>query len=220
MNWRRDSHRRDPLRKSALSGGSRGNAKSEENDTPFTDIQLIEGVFDDAPKQQVIEKITKTVKTEEPMTLATKHMEDPILSHNAIPSATWSSGGAAYDEISRGILDAIEHCTNRLAPSPDGHVLDVATGTGWAARRLAARGFRVTGVDFAPDMLATAEDLAGTRNLDIAFELGDAEALPYPDASFDAVMSSFGIMFVQRPEDAAAEIARVCKPGGRIALAT
>lgn len=154
------------------------------------------------------------------MTLATGHREDAVRSHNAIPSATWSSAGRAYDEVSRGILDAIEHCTNRLAPAEDGHVLDVATGTGWAARRLAERGFSVTAVDFAPDVLAAAEELAGARNLDIAFELGDAEALPYADASFDAVLSSFGIMFVQRPEDAAAELARVCKPGGRIALAT
>ena len=154
------------------------------------------------------------------MTHATGTRDAPIRSHNATPSATWSSGGGAYDEISRGILDAIEHCTNRLTPPRDGHVLEVATGTGWAARRLAARGLRVTGVDFAPDMLGAAKDMADARNLDITFDLGDAEALPYPDASFDAVMSSFGIMFVQRPEDAAAEIARVCKPGGRIALAT
>lgn len=153
------------------------------------------------------------------MTLTGETREDAIRSHNATPSATWSSAGGAYDEISRGILDAIEHCTNRLAPPPGGHVLDVATGTGWAARRLAERGIRVTGVDFAPAMLAAARELAGARKLDIAFELGDAEALPYADATFDAVISSFGVMFVQRPEDAAAEMARVCKPGGRIALA-
>lgn len=154
------------------------------------------------------------------MTLANKHRDDVVRSHNATPSATWSSAGGTYDEVSRGILDAIEHCTNRLAPSPGAHILDVATGTGWTARRLADRGLTVTGVDFAADMLATADKLAGARNLDIAFELGDAESLPYADASFDAVISTFGVMFVQRPEDAAAELARVCKPGGRIALAT
>jgi len=153
------------------------------------------------------------------MTLTLENREDAIRSHNATPSATWSSAGGAYDEISRGILDAIEHCINRLAPPRGGRVLDVATGTGWAARRLAEQGFQVTGVDFAPEVLTAANDLAVARKLDIAFELADAEALPYADASFDAVISSFGIMFVQRPEDAAAEIARVCKPGGRIALA-
>jgi SAM-dependent methyltransferase len=154
------------------------------------------------------------------MTLATRRRGETIRSHNATPSATWSSGGGAYDEVSRGILDAIEHGIERLDPPRGGHVLDVATGTGWAARRMAARGCTVTGVDFAPDMLGAAEEMAAARNLDIAFDLGDAEALPYPDAAFDAVFSSFGIMFVQRPEDAAAELARVCKPGGRIALAT
>lgn len=154
------------------------------------------------------------------MTLAAKHREGAIRDHNATPSATWSSGSRTYDEISRGILDAVEHCTNRLAPPRDGRILDVATGTGWAARRLAERGFNVTGVDFAREMLAVGEELAGARHLDITFELGDAEALPFADASFDAVISSFGVMFVQRPEDAAAELARVCKPGGRIALAT
>lgn len=153
------------------------------------------------------------------MTTATDTLDNPIRSHNETLSATWSSPGGAYDEVSRGILDAIEHCANRLTPPRGGRALDVATGTGWAARRLAERGVRVTGVDFAPEMLAAAKEMAGARNLDISFELGDAEALPYPDASFDAVISSFGIMFVQRPEDAAAEIARVCRPGGRIALA-
>lgn len=125
------------------------------------------------------------------MTHATDILDHPIRSHNATPSATWSRPGGAYDEISRGILDAIEHCTNRLAPPRDGRVLDVATGTGWAARRLAERGVRVTGVDFAPDLLAAAKEMAA-RDIDITFELGDAEALPYPDASFDAVMSKSG----------------------------
>lgn len=154
------------------------------------------------------------------MTLATDPRKSAIRSHNATPAATWSSGGHAYDEISRGILDAIEHGINRLAPKPGERILDVATGTGWTTRRLAERGFDVTGVDFAPEVLAAAKELAAARNLDIAFDLGDAEELPYPDASFDAVISTFGVMFVQRPEDAAAELARVCRPGGRLALTT
>src|SRR6056297_1241087 len=158
--------------------------------------------------------------TEDTMTHATDIPDTPIRSHNATPSATWSSPGGAYDEISRGILDAIEHCTNRLAPPRGGRVLDVATGTGWAARRLAEQGWRVTGVDFAPDMLTAARGMRLARHPALEFHLGDAEALPFPDASFDAVMSSFGVMFVQRPEDAATELARVCKPGARLALAT
>ncbi len=140
--------------------------------------------------------------------------------HNAGPSATWSSAGRAYDEISRGIADAIEHTIERLAPRPGERVLDVATGTGWTARRIAERNLDVTGVDFAPEVVAAARAIARARNLDIAFDDGDAEALPYADASFDGVISTFGVMFVQRPEDAAREMARVCRKGGRLALAT
>jgi SAM-dependent methyltransferase len=153
------------------------------------------------------------------MSLATKTREAAIQPHNAAPSATWSAGGRAYDEVSRGILDAIEHCINRLRPSPGERILDVATGTGWAARRLAERGFGVTGVDFAPDVVAAAREFASARGLDIDFDVGDAEALHYPDGAFDAVLSTFGVMFVQRPQAAAAEFARVCRPGGRLALA-
>ena len=152
------------------------------------------------------------------MTLALQSAGSAIRPHNATPSAVWSSAGRAYDEVSRGIADAIEHGINRLAPAPQERILDVATGTGWTARRLADRGFDVTAVDFAPDVVAAARAFAGSRGLDIAFDDGDAELLPYPDASFDAVISTFGVMFVQRPEDAAAELARVCRPGGRLAL--
>lgn len=153
------------------------------------------------------------------MTLANVTAETRVQPHNAVPSATWSSAGAAYDEVSRGISDAIEHCINRLEPKTDERLLDLATGTGWTARRLADRGFDVTACDFAPDVVTAAEEYASTRNLDIVFHEGDAEALPYVDGAFDALISTFGVMFVQRPEDAAAELARVLRPGGRLALA-
>lgn len=153
------------------------------------------------------------------MSPASKSLERTILPHNEVPSTTWSSGGAAYDEVSRGIADAIDHCINRLYPSPDDRILDVATGTGWTARRLADRGFNVTGVDMAPDLLDAAREYAEARGLDVTFDQGDAEALPYSDDAFDAVISTFGVMFVQRPEDAARELARVCRSGGRVALA-
>ena len=143
-----------------------------------------------------------------------------IRPHNTAPSNTWSSAGAAYDEVSRGILDAIEHAINRLEPKQGETILDLATGTGWGARRLAERGFKVIASDFAPDVLAAGQQIATARNLDITFEQGDAEDLTYPDNAFDAILSTFGVMFVQRPEDAASEIARICKPGGRMVLAT
>ncbi len=153
------------------------------------------------------------------MNIAAEPGASPIHSHNAGPSTVWSAGGAAYDEVSRGILDAIEHTINRLNPGPGARILDVATGTGWAARRLAERGHQVTGVDFAPDMLAPARQQASARGLDIQFVEGDAEDLPFADGEFDAVISTFGVMFAQQPDDAAAELARVCRPGGRLALA-
>lgn len=152
------------------------------------------------------------------MSLAVQTQSPAIRPHNAGPSAVWSSAGRAYDEVSRGIADAIEHGIERLAPQPGERVLDVATGTGWAARRLAERDAKVTAVDFAPDVLRAGEDLAAARNLPITFQLGDAEALPFKDGVFDAVLSTLGVMFVQRPEDAARELARVCRRGGRLGL--
>ena len=153
------------------------------------------------------------------MTLSQETLERPIRTHNAGPAAAWSSGGAAYDEISRGICDAIEHGVTRLEVAPGAPVLDLATGTGWTARRLAALGAEVTAVDFAPDMLAAAQALATAEGRKVTVVEGDAEALPFSDGAFDRIISTFGVMFVQRPEDAAAELARICRPGGRLVLA-
>lgn len=153
------------------------------------------------------------------MSHAFKEQEYPIRPHNAVASSVWSAGGPDYDEVSRGIADAIEHCINRLEPRFGEKILDLATGTGWTARRLADRGFDVTAVDFAADVVAAGARYAAARNLAIDFLQGDAEALEFPDDSFDAVISTFGVMFVSHPEDAAAELARVIRPGGRMALA-
>ncbi len=148
------------------------------------------------------------------------NIDTPIIrEHNAGPSAVWSSAGRAYDEVSRGIADAIEHCVERLAPQTGEQILDVATGTGWTARRVADFGADVTGMDFAPDVVEAAKAISAARNYGIHFEQGDAEAMAYGDAAFDAVISTFGVMFVQRPEDAARELGRVIKKGGRLGLA-
>ncbi len=147
-------------------------------------------------------------------------MGESILQHNQGPAAVWSSGGANYDQISRQIASALEHCVERLAPQPGERILDVATGTGWTSRLLARRGARVTGCDFAADALATARTLAQAEHLDITYDLGDAERLPYADAQFDAVVSTCGVMFASHQEAAAVELARVCRPGGRLALVT
>jgi SAM-dependent methyltransferase len=147
-------------------------------------------------------------------------METGIQPHNQKPASVWSAGGAAYDEISRGISDSIEHCVVRLAPKPGERILDLATGTGWTSRRVAARGAQVVGVDIAQDLVAAAQARADAERLPIAYRVGDAEQLPFEDGEFDAVISTCGVMFASRPEAAAAEIARVTKRGGRIALTT
>jgi SAM-dependent methyltransferase len=144
----------------------------------------------------------------------------PIQPHNERAAAVWSSGGAHYDAISRGIADSIEHCVLRLDPAPGERILDLSTGTGWTSRVVARRGAAVTGVDIASDLLDAARARAAAEGLPIEYRLGDAEALPFEDGSFDAVISTCGVMFATRQERAAAELARVCRKGGRIALTT
>ena len=147
-------------------------------------------------------------------------METAIQTHNLRPATVWSSGGKDYDQISRGIADSIAHCVLRLAPQPDERILDLATGTGWTSRQVAQSGARVTGADIAADLIAAAKARASTDNLTIDYQIGDAEHLPFADGQFDAVISTCGIMFASRPEAAAAELARVTRKGGRIALTT
>lgn len=143
-----------------------------------------------------------------------------IQPHNERPAAVWSAGGKDYDEISRGIADSIEHCVLRLNPQPGERVLDLSTGTGWTSRVVARRGAGVIGVDIADELLEAARTNARREGLFIEYRLGDAESLPFEDGQFDAVVSTCGVMFASRPEAAAAEIARVCRRGGRIALTT
>ncbi|NOT25816.1 MAG: class I SAM-dependent methyltransferase [Acidobacteria bacterium] len=99
-------------------------------------------------------------------------------------------------------------------------VLDVATGTGVVAITAARTGAKVTGLDLTPPLLEQARQNAGIAGVDVEWKEGDAEALPYPDASFDVVTSQFGHMFAPRPDVAIAEMRRVLKPGGRVAFAT
>lgn len=105
--------------------------------------------------------------------------------------------------------------------APGEAVLDVGTGTGVVALTAARQGARVTGLDLTPELLELARDNARiARHEDIVWTEGDAEQLPYPDASFDVVLSQFGHMFAPRAEAAMAEMRRVLRPGGRVALAT
>jgi SAM-dependent methyltransferase len=97
-------------------------------------------------------------------------------------------------------------------------VLDVATGTGNVAIRAALSGASVTGLDLTPELFATARRRASDAGVDVDWVEGDAEALPYEEETFDRVYSVFGVQFTPRHALAAAELARVCKPGGSIGL--
>jgi SAM-dependent methyltransferase len=147
-------------------------------------------------------------------------MNSTIQVHNERAASMWGAGGIDYDEVSRSIADAIEHCVLRLGPRPGERILDLCTGTGWTSRVVARRGAVVTGVDFAVELINAARAMARTERLPIDYQLGDAEDLPFRDGEFDAVVSTFGVMFASNPERAAGELARVVRRGGRIALAT
>ena len=145
-----------------------------------------------------------------------------VQSHNLKAQSVWNSPAGRYDEISRSISDAIEHAVERLGPQKGERILDLATGTGWASRIIAQRfpEAQITGADIADQMLEYARSVATAQNLPINYTHADAENLPFDDGAFDGVVSTFGVMFVGKPEAAAAELARVVKKGGRITLAT
>ena len=131
--------------------------------------------------------------------------------------ATWTAGD--FGQIARFYTSEAEGFINRLKLKPGMKVLDVACGTGNTALPAARVGADVTGVDIALNLVEQARENAKREGLNAKFDEGDAEALPYADASFDAVVTMFGAMFAPRPELVAAELKRVCRPGGLIAMA-
>ena len=131
--------------------------------------------------------------------------------------ATWIAGD--FGQIAKFLSAEGEKFINGLGLKPGMKVLDVACGTGNLSLPAARLGAEVTGVDIAPNLLEQARAKAEAEGLKIKFDEGDAEALPYEDASFDAVVTMYGAMFAPRPELVAAELKRVCKPGGIIAMA-
>lgn len=131
--------------------------------------------------------------------------------------AMWMAGD--FGQIAKTVAPAAEAFIDRLPVEPGATVLDVACGTGNTALPLARRGAIVTGVDIATNLLVQARERAAAEHLSITFDEGDAEHLPYPNASFDMVTTMFGAMFAPHPELVAAEFARVLKPGGMLAMA-
>lgn len=128
----------------------------------------------------------------------------------------WSSGdysmiGVAFVPVSEQLCETIElHAGQK--------VLDVATGTGNTALAAARRYCDVTGIDFVTSWLERAQERANAEKLPILFEEGDAESLLFPNDSFDVVLSTFGCMFAPDQNKTAAELLRVCKPGGKIGI--
>jgi len=131
--------------------------------------------------------------------------------------AAWMAGD--FGQIATYTVREAENFVGRIGIAAGAHVLDVACGTGNTAIPAAKAGASVTGVDIASNSLEQARNRAASEKLDIRFEEGDAEELPYKDSSFDVVLTMFGAMFAPRPEKVASELLRVCKPGGIIAMA-
>jgi SAM-dependent methyltransferase len=130
---------------------------------------------------------------------------------------TWMDGN--YDYFSRFMEASAVEFLHRLGIDPGTSLLDVACGSGQLALIAASLGANVSGVDIATNAILAARGRAALEGYNIRFDEGDAEALPYAAASFDVVASLFGAMFAPRPELVAAELLRVCRPGGRIAMA-
>jgi ubiquinone/menaquinone biosynthesis C-methylase UbiE len=112
-----------------------------------------------------------------------------------------------------------ERLSEAVDVRPGQNVLDVATGSGNTAISAARRFSMATGIDYVPELIEHARERAQAEGLDVTFDVGDAENLPYPDSSFDVVLSTVGVMFTPDQEKAAKELLRVCKPGGKIGLA-
>jgi ubiquinone/menaquinone biosynthesis C-methylase UbiE len=132
--------------------------------------------------------------------------------------AMWASGD--FGVIAALIHIVAENLVDSVDPAAGSRVLDVAGGTGNAAIAAARAGCRVTCTDYVPALLERGRERALAERLDVAFEPADAEALPYADGAYDVVLSVFGAMFAPDQPRAAAELVRVCRPGGLIGLAS
>jgi SAM-dependent methyltransferase len=128
-------------------------------------------------------------------------------------------GSASWQQIAeRQLFPVHDELTARLNPRSGERWLDLATGTGAVALRAARAGARVTGQDLAPELIATARRLAATEGLSVRFDVGDAQRLDYPSASFDVVSSAHGVVHAYDHRAVASELARVCRPAGRLGL--
>lgn len=132
-------------------------------------------------------------------------------------SVVW--GSAPWERVAETLAPLHDHLVEELSPGPGQRWLDVATGTGAVAIRAARAGADVTGLDLAPRLIETARRVAAEEGHAIRFDVGDCEDLPYEDATFDVVSSAVGVIFSPDHHAVARELARVCRPGGRLGLA-
>jgi SAM-dependent methyltransferase len=132
--------------------------------------------------------------------------------------AMWASGD--FSVIGATLQIVGEQLCETVDVRAGDRVLDVAAGNGNATLAAAHRFARVTSTDYVPALLERGRARAEAEGLAVTFEVADAEALPYPDDSFDVVLSTFGVMFAPNQRRAAQEMLRVCRPGGRIGLAS
>lgn len=129
----------------------------------------------------------------------------------------WMAGD--FGRVAQYGARAAEELVATLPIPPAARVLDIACGTGNLSIPAARRGAVVTGIDIAPNLLEQARNRARIEGLDISFEESNAEALPYADGKFDVIMGLFGAMFAPNAERVAAEMTRVCRPGGTVLMA-
>lgn len=146
--------------------------------------------------------------------MADTSTDDPALKDRL--RATWAAGD--YARIAEPLAASAEAFLDRLRVEPGERLLDIACGAGQIARPAARRGARATGVDIVEALVREGATRARQEGLDVRFEVGDAEALPFEDASFDHAISLIGAMFALNPDRVAAEMLRVTRPGGRIAM--
>jgi ubiquinone/menaquinone biosynthesis C-methylase UbiE len=149
-----------------------------------------------------------------PISAAGSQPSDPVTARNL---HIWSAG--EYDRIAAGFRDGAAAFIERLSLSPGARLLDAACGSGNLTIPAARTGAEVTGLDIVPDLLALTAEWANREGLGITLHEGTVERMPFAMGRFDVVVSMFGTMFAARPDQVMVELARVTRPGGRVALA-